>query len=442
MTRRALVTILVALALLLIAATIRSGWLYLVSSVLFALVLIALISGWLATRSVEVDRRSPSQVFEREPFDVEIEVKNRGRMSRRLLTVTDVQFPRARRTRLAAKIRAQRAEFKEFMRTGKAPPTRREKRDESARTVVIEDLPGRSHIDVSYSLQAPKRGVYAPSEMRVSSGGVFGSGRVGHSAKVGSPMIAFPEISAIESFSFDPKAEASSVEPVEWSRKGIGQDYYGTREYVRGDSLRHIHWRSSARQRELIVKEYEQELKPSVAMVLALWEGAFGTADDNSLEDGLRAAASLISLQESMGALPLLILPDGTGFSSEEYPTLYACLEALARYAPLPRALDPSSTVAAALETARDWMLPNTALVTVTNAPPDGVRSALEADGWGVGGNLVMVIDDAYGPGWRDEWLEEAPWLAGFVGMDIQLHAVTPGRGIGTCLSEVLNTTA
>jgi uncharacterized protein (DUF58 family) len=47
--------------------------------------------------------------------------------------------------------------------------------------------------------------------------------------------------------------EASTTSP----RAGYGNEVFGVREYRPGDSLRRIHWRSSARRGELVVREYE-----------------------------------------------------------------------------------------------------------------------------------------------------------------------------------------
>lgn len=47
--------------------------------------------------------------------------------------------------------------------------------------------------------------------------------------------------------------EASAAAP----RAGSGNELFGVREYRSGDSLRRIHWRSSARHGELVVREYE-----------------------------------------------------------------------------------------------------------------------------------------------------------------------------------------
>jgi uncharacterized protein (DUF58 family) len=47
--------------------------------------------------------------------------------------------------------------------------------------------------------------------------------------------------------------EAAAAAP----RAGSGTELFGVREYRPGDSLRRIHWRSSARHGELIVREFE-----------------------------------------------------------------------------------------------------------------------------------------------------------------------------------------
>jgi uncharacterized protein (DUF58 family) len=44
----------------------------------------------------------------------------------------------------------------------------------------------------------------------------------------------------------------------------------GLREYKPGDELRHVHWKASARRRELVVKEYEGDSQPGLEVLLDL----------------------------------------------------------------------------------------------------------------------------------------------------------------------------
>ena len=58
--------------------------------------------------------------------------------------------------------------------------------------------------------------------------------------------------------SFANRWEAQEVEAATATpRAGSGNELFGVREYRPGDSLRRIHWRSSARHGELVVREYE-----------------------------------------------------------------------------------------------------------------------------------------------------------------------------------------
>ncbi len=54
------------------------------------------------------------------------------------------------------------------------------------------------------------------------------------------------------------------------SKTARGLDFYGIRQYHRGDSMRHIHWRSVARHDELMVKQFEFPASSTVHMFLDL----------------------------------------------------------------------------------------------------------------------------------------------------------------------------
>jgi uncharacterized protein (DUF58 family) len=54
-------------------------------------------------------------------------------------------------------------------------------------------------------------------------------------------------------------------------RPGPEGDFYGVREWRRGDSLRLIHWRSSARAGKLVARQFEQPHNRDVAILLDLW---------------------------------------------------------------------------------------------------------------------------------------------------------------------------
>ena len=74
----------------------------------------------------------------------------------------------------------------------------------------------------------------------------------------------------------------------------VGQDDALVREYHQGDDVRRIHWRSTARRGELMVRREEQSWDPSASIVLDSRGTAHaGTGRHSSLEWAISAAASV-----------------------------------------------------------------------------------------------------------------------------------------------------
>ena len=67
--------------------------------------------------------------------------------------------------------------------------------------------------------------------------------------------------------------------------------FHAIREYVAGDSLRHVHWKSTAKVGRLMVREYEESRRSRLAVLLALAADDF--TDDDELELAVSVAASL-----------------------------------------------------------------------------------------------------------------------------------------------------
>ncbi|MBU4489284.1 MAG: DUF58 domain-containing protein [Actinobacteria bacterium] len=441
MKRRALVTAAVAVALLLITATIKSGWLYLVASALFSLVIVGAVSGWRGTRKVAIERESPREVFEGEPFKVTLRISNNGRAARYLLTVRDLQFTQPGHRGFLGGVRERKAEAQRALAGERQAPDGGHGDGNGPRQVTVESLGPGQTVEATYEIRTPRRGVYEEARMAVRSGGVFGSVEIERSLEVHSPVTVFPRIFPLESFPLNSNQAALPAESFEWSRKGIGQDYYGVREYVRGDSLRHIHWRSSARKGCLVVKEYQQEFHPPAGLVVLLGRSRYGTGDENSVEDGLRAAASIIDYFSAMGSAPGLIVPGGESFEVHEGCGVLELLAVLAAYRPRRAGggLEPND-LEGALYFARQAFMPGSAICVVANTVAVTPGLALEALGGLEGGSLVLVADESYAKGgkaWHPPGLPGGPPRGRAAGF----YLFTRGRGISECLSEPLSIT-
>jgi uncharacterized protein (DUF58 family) len=82
---------------------------------------------------------------------------------------------------------------------------------------------------------------------------------------------------------------------------GIGQEFFGVREYRPSDGVRFIHWKSSARHRKLMVKDFEANAPTSVSVFLDT-RGKFIGEDrfDNNFEYLIKTASSMVNYLAGM----------------------------------------------------------------------------------------------------------------------------------------------
>ena len=135
-------------------------------------------------------------------------------------------------------------------------------------------------------------------------------------------------------------------------RRGRGHDLYDLRGYRPGDDPRLIHWRSSAKTRTLMVRELEEDTALDARLVLA----GTGARDRERLERGLSEAASLAVYLLGSGAAVELVGPGIFVAFGRGYGQARAILTALALYEP-PTTLAAESaadTATAALRSVRE----------------------------------------------------------------------------------------
>ena len=79
-------------------------------------------------------------------------------------------------------------------------------------------------------------------------------------------------------------------------RPGAEGDFYGVREWRRGDSRRLIHWRSSARRGKLVVRQFERPQSRDAAVLLDLWQPPSPTdADLDTVELAVSFAGTVLA---------------------------------------------------------------------------------------------------------------------------------------------------
>ena len=102
-------------------------------------------------------------------------------------------------------------------------------------------------------LRSVRRGSVGATRWRIGSSDPLGFFRGTRACPDIEVALVLPRFGSLAGRGPARELEASLVAP----RAGSGTELFGIREYRPGDSLRRIHWRSSARRGELVVREYE-----------------------------------------------------------------------------------------------------------------------------------------------------------------------------------------
>lgn len=187
----------------------------------------------------------------------------------------------------------------------------------------------------NYSIECYKRGLWKIGPIEVISQDALGFFRMKQVLNIASNIIVYPSFFKI--FAFPPLASGSvSWMGVETAKiSGDSHEFFGIREYQRGDAISRIHWPSSAKHNKLIVKQFERNSIQEVTIVLDLKKGNdIGVGRETTMEYSVKIAGSVARFLMNSGAFvqimgytkEAVVVPFGKGDSH-----LYKILEYLAR---------------------------------------------------------------------------------------------------------------
>lgn len=242
-----------ALFLLLVAVLLNSAALFYMSTALIVTIIACRVQAWLSVRGLRFERYVPEIVRAGDRVTVEITAWSERQIRRPLVTVIDHLPPRMVCEGLSPSLPIAPAFGQAITTRYQFRPLNRGRFRWNALTVVGTDALGlvpmakRYDIDVSELTVLPQP---IPVALELSSAAGWGA------------------------------AEA------EFGRsRGAGIEPRGLREYVPGDSLRYIHWRSSAKAGQLLVKEFETGSYSSLAFVIQSSRGSdVGEGSHTTLE--------------------------------------------------------------------------------------------------------------------------------------------------------------
>ena len=144
------------------------------------------------------------------------------------------------------------------------------------------------HLWTRYVLTSVPRGRYRIETAAVVED-AFGLERSERPLAEAGALIVYPRLTELERLFSETGEHARDGRRLLLQRPS-GFDLHSVRDYVEGDSLRKVHWRSTARRGQLMVKELEDSPRDDVAVVLDAWRGCPRPVFDVAV----RAAGSIL----------------------------------------------------------------------------------------------------------------------------------------------------
>ncbi|MEX0754039.1 MAG: DUF58 domain-containing protein [Actinomycetota bacterium] len=162
-----------------------------------------------------------------------------------------------------------------------------------------------------------------------------------------------------------------------------GDEFFTMRQYQTGDDLRRIHWRSTARTGELMIRQDESTRRGQAVLLLDTRQATVGRSRDASFERCVSSAASVgVLLCRTGFGVRLATVALAPRLVNEE-----ALLDALADVGD-----DPTRSPQSALTRVRAAAASDSTLVIVTAPPVPGELPSLLRTGAGFGPKLAVLV--------------------------------------------------
>jgi uncharacterized protein (DUF58 family) len=233
-------------------------------------------------RGIEVQRRLPREVWAGEQLLAELTVRNtRRRLGSWAMLVEDELWPQ----------------------------TTAHHRGEPFRTTVLfVHVPAGGQGKGFYRGRLNERGRYRVGPLRIGTQFPFGLFRRTVTVAATETLVVLPRLGVLQpGWTFRRQAFVGTRRHE--LRHGTEGDFSGLRTWQRGDSRRWVHWRSTARRGELLVRQFEQPRNRDVALLLDPWQPPQPSAEQrDSVELAVSFAATVATDLCRRGASRLYLI--------------------------------------------------------------------------------------------------------------------------------------
>jgi uncharacterized protein (DUF58 family) len=159
-------------------------------------------------------------------------------------------------------------------------------------------------LSVRYVLERLPRGRYAFDDVRLEIADPFGLESVDVELPEPGALLVYPRLERLERLFSDSGTHSHDGRRL-LLRRQSGFELHGVREYAQGESLRRVHWRSTARRGQLMVKELEDAPRDEIAVLL---DADASAVVAESFDVQVRAAGSILDAYVRRGRRAVLVL--------------------------------------------------------------------------------------------------------------------------------------
>jgi uncharacterized protein (DUF58 family) len=154
----------------------------------------------------------------------------------------------------------------------------------------------------TYVLERVPRGRYVVEQARATIDDPFGLARSEVDLAAGGALLVYPRLVALDKLFSESGAHAQDGRRL-LLRRPSGFDLHSVREYEQGESLRKVHWKTTAKRGQLMVKELEDAPRDEIAVLL---DADADAVSGESFDVQVRAAGSILRAHAAHGRRAVL----------------------------------------------------------------------------------------------------------------------------------------
>lgn len=164
-------------------------------------------------------------------------------------------------------------------------------------TVLFARVPPGGRRSASYQLQLMQRGAYELGPIQINTRFPLGLVERGLILDVSDRILVYPRIGRLQANWASQLRHSMQLAAVKQARGGsMDEEFHKLREYRRGDDLRTVHWKTSARRNDLMVREFQESREQNLIVLLDAWQPLQAQQGDvDAAELAIALATSIIA---------------------------------------------------------------------------------------------------------------------------------------------------